>query len=100
MTEQNKLTSSTTIKLKKPRGAQKGNRNAAKIGEDLRFEMYLSKLRRSFFEEWFQLKFGRPAINEDELREVARQVANAAIDRTMVEDFERLDPGRFGGEVF
>jgi hypothetical protein len=100
LNEQNKLTSPTPPKLKKPRGAQKGNRNAAKIGEDLRFEMYFSKLRRAFFEEWFQLKFGRPAINEDELREVARHVANAAIDRAMVEDFERLNPRRLAGEVF
>jgi hypothetical protein len=84
-------------------GAPKGNRNAAKIGEDLRFEMYLSKTRRGFFEEWFSLKFGRMALSEDELREAARQLANAAIDRAMVEEFERHQPGRTtssGGEVF
>lgn len=83
-------------------GAPKGNRNAAKVGEDLRFEMYLSKTRRGFFEEWFVLKFGRPPLGEDELREAARQIASIAIDRAIIEEFER-QPGRInqsGGEVF
>lgn len=84
------------------RGGQKGNRNAAKLGEELRFEMFLSKPRRMFFEEWFLLKFGRLALGEDELREAARQVANGAIDQAIVEEFERHQPGRTnsGGEVF
>jgi hypothetical protein len=64
--------------------------------------MFLSKPRRMFFEEWFLLKFGRLALGEDDLREAARQVANAAIDRAIVEEFERHQPGRTnsGGEVF
>jgi hypothetical protein len=84
------------------RGGQKGNRNAAKLGGDLRFEMFLSKPRRMFFEEWFVLKFGRIPLGEDELREAARQIANNAIDRAIVEEFERNQPGRTnsGGEVF
>lgn len=88
--------------LLRPRGGQKGNRNAAKVGDDLRFEMFLSKPRRMFFEEWFLLKFGRLALGEDELRDAARQLANAAIDRAIVEEFERHKPGRTdsGGEVF
>lgn len=88
--------------LKKPRGGQKGNRNAAKLGEDLRFEMYLSKTRRGFFEEWFTMKFGRLPLAEDELREAARQLANAAIDHAIIEEFERRHPGRTSGsgEVF
>jgi hypothetical protein len=55
-----------------------------------------------FFEEWFLLKFGRLALGEDELREAARQLANSAIDRAIVEEFERHQPGRTnsGGEVF
>jgi hypothetical protein len=86
----------------KARGGQKGNRNAAKLGQELRFEMFLSKPRRLFFEEWFTLKFGRLPLGEDELREAARQVANAAIDRAILEEFERHQPGRTnsGGEVF
>ncbi len=86
----------------RPRGAQKGNRNAAKVGEDLRLELYLSKWRRRFLEEWFVLKFGRPATGEDELRETVRQVALAALDRAFVEEFERNQPGKTstGGEVF
>jgi hypothetical protein len=90
------------IGLKRIPGAQKGNNNAAKIGEELRFEMFLSKPRRMFFEEWFLLKFGRLALGEDELREAARQIANSAIDRAIVEEFERHQPGRTnsGGEVF
>jgi hypothetical protein len=86
----------------KKRGAPRGNTNASKIGEDLRLELFLSKPRRMFFEEWFTLKFGRAALNEDELREAARQIANAAIDRAIVEEFEKHHPGRTnsGGEVF
>jgi hypothetical protein len=96
------LPDTTDNKLKKPRGGQKGNRNAAKAGEDLRFEVYLSKPRRMFFEEWFLLRFGRPHSGEDELREAARQLASAAIDRAIVEEFEKHQPGRTnsGGEVF
>jgi hypothetical protein len=88
--------------LKRERGAQKGNRNAAKPGEELRFEMFLSKPRRMFFEEWFLLKFGRLPLGDDELREAARQLANAAIDHAIVEEFEKRQPGRTnsGGEVF
>lgn len=100
MTESTKLKAENS--LKKARGAQKGNRNAAKLGEDLRFEMYLSKIRRGFLEEWFTMKFGRLPLAEDELREAARQLANAAIDRAIIEEFERHQPGRTGGsgEVF
>jgi ribosomal protein L29 len=85
----------------KRRGAPKGNRNAAKLGEDLRFEMYLSKIRRNLFEEWFQLKFGSMP-NEDDLREAARAIANAALDHEMATEFERHQPGRTSnsGEVF
>src|SRR3954462_5051096 len=87
--------------IKKERGGQKGNRNAAKPGEELRFEMFLSKPRRMFFEEWFLLKFGRLALGEDELREAARQLANTAIDQAIVEEFKLRYPDRFGGsEVF
>jgi len=61
-----------------------------------------SKPRRMFFEEWFLLKNGRPHPREDELREEARKLANAAIDHAIVEEFERHPPGRTnsGGEVF
>lgn len=88
--------------LRKTRGGQKGNRNAAKLGQELKFEMFLSKPRRMFFEEWFILKYGRLPLGQDELREAARQLANAAIDRAIVEEFERHQPGRTnsGGEVF
>lgn len=84
------------------RGAQKGNRNAAKVGEDLRLELYLSKTKRGFFEEWFEMVNGRKPYSDDELREAARRVANAAIDRAIVEEFEKRQPGRTssGGEVF
>ncbi len=85
----------------KKRGAPRGNRNASKIGEDLRLELFLSKPRRMFFEEWFSLKFGRAALSEDELREAARQLANTAIDQAIVEEFKLRYPNRFGGsEVF
>jgi hypothetical protein len=82
-------------------GAPKGNRNAAKLGEDLRTEFYLSKVRRSFLEEWYLLKYGQPA-SEDELREAIRVLANNAINQAIVEEFERHQPGRTnsGGEVF
>ena len=88
--------------MEKTRGGQKGNRNAAKLGQELRFEMFLSKPRRMFFEEWFTLKYGRLPLGEDELREAARKLANAAIDRAIVEEFELHQPGRTnsGGEVF
>ena len=88
--------------IQRERGGQKGNRNAAKIGEGLRVEIYLSKPKRMFFEEWFLLKFGRLALSEDELREAARQLANAAIDQAIVNEFEKHQPGRTnsGGEVF
>ncbi len=89
-------------RLQRGPGGQKGNTNAAKLGDDLRFEMYLSKPRRMFFEEWFLLKFGRLALGKDELREAARQIANLAIDGAIIEEFERHHPGRThsGGEVF
>ena len=61
-------------------GAPKGNRNAAKVGRDLRLELYLSKVKCGFFEEFFILKFGRPPYSDDELREVARKIAYAALD--------------------
>lgn len=78
------------------RGAPRGNRNAAKLGQDLSFQIYISKLRRSFLEEWFELKFGKRAT-EFELREAVRQLANNAIDHAMVEEFERSQPGRISG---
>jgi hypothetical protein len=85
----------------KKRGAPRGNRNASKMGEDLRLELFLSKPRRMFFEEWFTLKFGRAALSEDELREAARQLANSAIDQAIVEELKLRYPNRFGGsEVF
>jgi hypothetical protein len=82
-------------------GAPRGNRNAAKVGEDLRLELYLSKIRRGFLEEWYELRFGvRPT--EDQLRESVRQFANKAIDRAILEEFEHHHPGRTvpSGEVF
>lgn len=83
------------------RGAPKGNHNAAKFGEDLRLELYISKIRRNFLEEWFRLKFGR-VPSEDELREAVRTIANNAINATLVEEFERNKPGSTAGsgEVF
>jgi hypothetical protein len=100
--QENKPGKQTASKLKpKQRGAPRGNRNAAKVGEELRLELFLSKPRRKFFEEWFSLKYGRAALNEDELREMARQLANAAIDQAIVEEFKLHYPNRFGGsEVF
>jgi hypothetical protein len=55
-----------------------------------------------FLEEWFTLKFRRLPLGDEELREVARQLANATIDRAIVEEFEHHQPGRTngGGEVF
>lgn len=100
--KENRLVKPTTPKPKtKQRGAPRGNRNAAKMGEELRLELFLSKPRRKFFEEWFSLKFGRAALNEDELREMARQLANNAIDQAIIEEFKLHYPNRFGGsEVF
>lgn len=100
--KENRPENRITPKLKpKQRGAPRGNRNAAKMGEELRLELFLSKPRRKFFEEWFSLKFGRAALNEDELREMARQLANTAIDQAIVEEFKLHYPNRFGGsEVF
>lgn len=72
----------------KRRGAPQGNRNAAKIGTDLRWEMYLPKFKRTFLEEYFRLTYGRHPT-EDELRAVARQIAYAAIDHALVEEFEK-----------
>jgi len=88
--------------IKRPRGAQKGNRNAAKVGEDLRLELFLSKTRRGYFEEWFVLRFGRAVFSEDELRETARNLALAAIDKAIVDEFEKYLPGHTssGGELF
>jgi hypothetical protein len=78
------------------------HRFSVKLGEDLRFEMYLSKIRQGFLEEWYLLKFGRSATSEDELREAARQIVTVALDRAFVEEFERYQPGRTtpSGEVF
>lgn len=84
-------------------GAPRGNRNAVKAGEDLRMEMYLSKYKRAFFEQYFELKFGRPARSDDELRETFRQLAYAALDHAMAEEFERHQPGSVtasSGETF
>ena len=87
----------------RPSGGQPGNGNAIRPGNDLRFEMFLSKTRRGFFEEYFELQYGRPARSEDELRQVVRRLANNAIDHAMAEVFERMQPGRVTqsmGEVF
>lgn len=84
------------------RGAPKGNRYAAKVGEDLRMELYLSKTRRTFMEKWYELRYGKHP-GEDELREAVRRLANAAIDQAMIDEFERHQPGSVwgnGGEVF
>lgn len=91
-----------SVRRVRVRGGQKGNRNAAKVGEDLRVELYLSKIKRGFFEEWFEMTNGRKPYSEDELREAARKIATAAIDRAIVEEFEKRQPGRTnsGGEVF
>ena len=82
-------------------GAPRGNRNAAKLGEDLRLELYLSKIRRGFLEEWYELRNGSKPT-EDQLRESVRQLANRAIDQAILEEFERHQPGRTvpSGEVF
>ena len=45
-------------------------------------------------EEWITLRFGRAARDEDELREVVRQIANAALDHAFTIEFEKHDPGR------
>lgn len=90
----NRLKTQKTLPKERERGAQKGNRNAAKIGDDLRVEFYLSKLRRGFLEEWFELKFGRKAFDDDELRQAVRQIANTALDHALIEEFEQHQPGR------
>jgi hypothetical protein len=90
-------------KAKNKGGAPRGNRNAAKLGEDLRLELYLSKIKRGFLQEFFELHFGRPAHDEEELREIVRQIAYNALDRVLVEEFERHQPGRISsssGETF
>jgi hypothetical protein len=95
--------SALPAKAKNKGGAPKGNRNAAKLGEDLRLELYLSKTRRGFLQEFFELRFGRPARDEEELREIVRQIAYSALDRVLVEEFERHQPGRIfssSGETF
>ena len=81
-------------KSKGKSGAPKGNRNAAKLGRDLKYQSYMSKLERSFFEEFFQLRFGRAARDDKELTQLARQLATQAIRREMVAEFERHEPGR------
>lgn len=89
-------------KKKNVGGAPKGNRNAAKSGEDLRIEFYLSKVRRQLLMEWFELCFGF-SPNEEQLREALRQLLNMALDRTMAEEFEKHRPGSTKGgygEVF
>lgn len=86
--------SATNSKSAGKRGAPKGSHNAAKLGRDLKYQMYMSKVRRGFFEEYFELKFGRPAFNDNELSDLARQIAEEAITHAMVEEFERVQPGR------
>lgn len=76
------------------KGAPKGNRNAAKAGEDLRFEMYLPKFKRMFLEEYIRLKWGYQP-SEEQLRRVARDIASAAIDHALVEEFDRHPPSVF-----
>ena len=61
---------------------------------DLRVELYLSKWRCGFLTEWLELRYGRPAHDREELRQAVRQLANAAIDHALVEEFERHRPGR------
>jgi len=90
-------------KSKNKSGAPKGNRNAAKLGRDLKYQSYMSKLERSFFEEFFELRYGRAARDDKELIGLARQLATQAIRREMVQEFERHDPGcttRGSSEVF
>jgi hypothetical protein len=89
-------------KKKKVGGAPKGNRNAAKPGEDLRIEFYLSKVRRQLLIEWFELRFGF-SPNEEQLSEALRQILNTALNHEMVEEFEKHRPGSTKGgygEVF
>jgi hypothetical protein len=84
-------------------GAPKGNSNATKLGKDLKYQSYMSKITRGFFEEFFELKFGRKPHNETELIQLARQIAENAIRAEMVQEFERQQPGRItssSGEVF
>ena len=84
------------------RGAPKGNRYAAKVGDDLRLELYLSKTRRTYMERWYELRYQRQP-SEDELRDAVRILANSAIHQAMIDEFERHQPGLIwgnGGEVF
>ena len=90
------------LKVEKTRGGQKGNRNAAKVGEFIRFELFLSKTRSVYLAEWFEMKFGFTP-NEEQLKEAARQLAYNAIDSAIIQEFERVQPGRIwssAGEVF
>ncbi len=83
------------------RGAPRGSRNAAKPGEDLRLELFFSKSRRFFLEEWYENQFGcKPT--EAQLRETARNLALNAIDRLVWEDYRQRHPELLnsGGEVF
>ena len=92
----------TSEQKRKKGGAPKGNRNAAKSGEDMRIEFYLSKVRRQLLSEWFELRFGF-SPNEDQLREALRQILNTALNHEMVEEFEKHRPGSTKGgygEVF
>lgn len=88
---------------KGPGGAPLGNRNAAKVGRELRLELYLSKFRRKHFEKYFYLKNGRTHFDDEELRETFRRLAYAALDQLMMEEFERHQPGSISsssGETF
>jgi hypothetical protein len=76
------------------RGAPPGNTYAAKPGQDLKFPIYMSKILRAYFEEWFEMIYGRSAENETELRVVAREIAEKAIKNEIIKEFERRDPGR------
>ncbi len=71
-------------------GAPKGNRNAARLGQDLKFEMFLSKTRRNMLEEYCLFKF-RHLPPEEELRAIAREIAYAAIDQECIRTLTRPD---------
>ena len=74
-------------------GAPKHNTNAAKPGDDIRFEIFLSKYRTKFLQEYFELKFGTtPTL--DELKDSARQLCYSAIDNAIAQEFDRHKPGR------
>jgi hypothetical protein len=84
--------------MTKKQGAPKGNRNAAKRGEALRIEWFLSKVKRGFLAEWYELNFGvKPS--EEQLREAARSIANLALDQALVQEFEKHYPSK-ASEVF